>query len=136
MSIAHWDQRLLLGVPTLDDHHRRLFRIAHSIDLAIERRDSSDNILRLIRNLNDFSDRQFETEEYIMETDHYPLRVQHKEAHTKLTKLSYGIQKQFEDERNLLVLVLQLHSKIIIGMRKHILEEDVLLADFINAVSV
>jgi hemerythrin len=76
----------MLGVPQMDDDHKRILDLTHALFDVLVQRASEVVINSAVVELVNFTCAHFEREERCMIDQHYPEYAQHKDEHTKLTE--------------------------------------------------
>ena len=83
---AAWRDELALGIPAMDEDHRRILDLVQALFEALVRRADENVINNAVVELVNFTCAHFEREERSMVVHAYPDYEQHKAEHTKLTE--------------------------------------------------
>ena len=83
MAILTWNDQLKLGIPSVDEQHRRLVEILNQLDEAVAIGNEPRRIPELIDALIEYTQYHFEHEEQLMRDTHYDHRkyAEHKLEH-------------------------------------------------------
>jgi hemerythrin len=81
MDKIEWTASLSVGVTEIDEQHQRIFSIID--ELSKEREDAMDSasVLAILRQLVDYSDYHFRSEDDYMIENSYPLFLSHRKEH-------------------------------------------------------
>lgn len=86
--MIHWDKQYELGIPSIDDQHKRLVEIISSLSDVLsnaqEGDDIFDELVGIIESLTSYTVYHFKHEEQIFERLGYENTVAHQEEHKKL----------------------------------------------------
>lgn len=82
-SIVHWHDGFLVGVPAMDEQHRRLFELMNDVYRAF-RAEDVDQLDRSLQALVELARRHLRDEEALMEAAGYEELASHRECHRKL----------------------------------------------------
>ncbi|NLO89632.1 MAG: hemerythrin family protein [Clostridia bacterium] len=121
-----WREEFALGIPQLDEQHKKLFDIAGRIyellkdEYAI---DKYDGIVELIEELKDYTIYHFKTEEEYMESIGYKKFFTHKMEHEKFVDRITNVDLNQVDENHDAYL-LETLDFVVKWIEKHILEKD------------
>ncbi len=103
-----WDSSLDLGIPEIDEQHKRLFEIGNKINEIID--DKSEEIDQnklwgIVMELKEFTGYHFYTEEKMMDECKFQKRSEHKKKHEELINnlFSSKVLKQNNDPRMALI---------------------------------
>ncbi len=121
----------LIGVPEIDDEHKRLFELIGEVDTALKTdSDSISTAMALLNELKQYAVTHFAHEEAYMESIHDPeLERQQKEHQSFVDKVNSYRFSDITDEnaKELILELLEYLSKWLIG---HILGSDILIGQF------
>jgi len=81
-----WDDSFSLGIPILDDEHKKLLRLINNFLSSIHTKDEKSIIKSTFDSLLDYTHVHFTNEEAFMAEHKYPDLKEHKKEHIKLTK--------------------------------------------------
>jgi len=129
-----WDDKYIIGIPTIDRQHKRLVDIANEASeiLALpEHMDKYDDIISILNELKEYTAFHFTTEEEIMKKLHYPKLFSHKvEHHDFVAKINeVDLYKIDEDQDAHLLQIIHFITDWIVS---HILEKDSHIASYYN----
>ena len=85
-STLAWNDDLALGVPVMDDDHKRILELVQALFNVLLNRASESLVNDAVLELVNHTCAHFEREERAMVENHYPEYAQHKAEHTKLTE--------------------------------------------------
>lgn len=121
-----WKDEYGVGIPAIDEQHKKLFDIANAISELLNNSlllDKYDQIVSVLNELHDYTVEHFATEEAIMLKHKYRKFLSHKAIHNdfiqKITSVDLG---QIDNEQNLYLKdILNFVTEWLIS---HILQED------------
>jgi hemerythrin len=96
MSGYEWDNSYSVGIPTIDEQHRKLFAIIGRVHEAFAGRKEREALTTLLPELQKYTVYHFSAEEHLMRAYEYPGLAEHQAEH-----------KRFVDEMASRVLDLQ-----------------------------
>ena len=129
-----WKKELELGIPSIDEQHKKLLEIGNRInDLILDHREGNDNydeITDVIRELKDYTVYHFQNEQVLLEKYHYPDYDGHKKEHDDFIAYLNGIDiNEVEDDQ--IGFLKALLAKLIKWIFNHIISTDFLYRDFL-----
>ncbi len=80
-----WNSFYFVGVSVLDDQHKRLFDILDELDAQESEGQSKSPSAQPLKELLDYTQEHFSTEEAMMRKARYPAVARHRELHQDLT---------------------------------------------------
>jgi methyl-accepting chemotaxis protein len=96
-ELIKWDKKYHIGLPTIDNQHKRLVEIINELYYGFGTKDNSKLIKRIIKQLADYTEYHFgEEEKYFTQTD-YPDIKEHLSQHRKFVKKIKTFAKEVED---------------------------------------
>ena len=101
MSEFVWSQELSVGVPSMDNDHRKIINYMNALALAAERNAPLAELDAAFRRLTDFTRQHFSDEEKLMTSIAYDRIATHKAIHAKLLSELDGHYRQFHRARRL-----------------------------------
>lgn len=122
MGTIAWSPELSLGVPSLDDQHRRFIGLANEILLAVRAGKEPRHVGECFRRLREYTVYHFGDEEAFMRQVGYPELKAHAQEHEELKKLVRYHQEKLFRER-------LVREKDILEFLKKLLVEHVIGAD-------
>jgi hemerythrin len=121
-----WKHVYELGIPAIDEQHKKLFEIANEIDKLLNNEliiDKYDHIVAIVDELRDYTTEHFAAEEAYMLTNKYPKFLSHKVLHNefieKMGSIDFG---QIDNEQN--AYLKEILNFVIEWLVDHILKED------------
>ena len=97
MPFVEWDDRYLLKIDIIDQHHQHLFELLNKTYEDFRCNSSANNLGPVLHELLDYATYHFITEEKYMATHLYPGIADHKEEHRsfviKISKLHKAFLK-------------------------------------------
>jgi hemerythrin len=126
-----WTQRLAVGVETIDSQHRELFSRVNQLLLAMERRQSNDEVRRVVAFLTDYVATHFGEEERIMRKARYPDAGEHERIHRAFVQELTALLAQLELKGSDPVLAIQLNNVVGRWLVDHVSVKDRALGTFL-----
>jgi len=93
--LLEWNDSLKIGIPEVDNQHRELFRRINNLYESCRNGKSKEDLLRIIRFLDDYIIGHFLTEEGYMTTYKYPELPSHKRQHQEFIEEFSDLKKWF-----------------------------------------
>lgn len=123
MSIIQWTEELSVGVPRLDDHHRRLIELANQLGTAIAAGDTERTTGAVLGELIRYVYYHFGEEERLMEEAGYAELPAHRQHHKIMAEHVRGLEERFDRDPGA-VLTAELQSYLADWLLNHIRSED------------
>lgn len=134
-----WKKEFELGIPTIDNQHKRLLEIGNRIiDLLATHSEGDDNydeIIEVIENLKDYTVYHFKTEEDLLKKYNYSEFVQHKIEHDAFIGYIYSVDLHTVEE-NQGIFLEELLKKIVNWVFHHIIATDYMYKDFLISMGM
>jgi hemerythrin len=96
MALMTWDEKLSVGVPSMDAQHVVLIETLNELHSAMMKGDARNVTGPLLRNLLAYTRNHFSAEEAMLATSNYPQLAKHKELHRDLTRKVEEFTARFE----------------------------------------
>ncbi len=82
MPILNWTPEFSVGVNEFDEQHQQLMAIMNKLfTLYTEKKFSSTDVGPIFKELNDYADMHFSTEEHYFDVYNYPKKAEHTAMH-------------------------------------------------------
>jgi hemerythrin len=131
MKICAWSPEYTVGVAVLDEHHQELFEILNTLFTLMADGSEDKAILRVLRELIDYTHYHFEEEEKIMAQMFYPDLEKHKHSHQTLIKLMGEFYAEAQNGMAIFVAV-KVANVGLEWLKNHILKEDHLYYEYMK----
>jgi len=126
-----WDDSLSLGIPEIDEDHRRFISLIDDLNHAIMSRQEKPEIERALKFVVADAKDHFEHEEQLLYRYRYPEVSHHAELHAELTLQLRGVMDAFNSsERSYEWIENALRIKKLVV--EHLLDEDMKYRDFLQ----
>lgn len=130
MPVIQWEERLSVGLPQIDEHHRHLFMLLNKAYNAFGGPNASEELTQLLDELIDYAIYHFFFEEQAMAENNYPRLDQHRQAHDFFTSRVVALHEEHHTGKRPLTLdVLAFLQSWLIN---HIVETDGQFGRFIT----
>lgn len=96
-NFLEWSNEISIGVPVIDEQHRRLFIMVNTLYLASTSGENGKAIEDIFEELISDTVFHFKTEEEFFEKCGYPLRKEHVDEHDRLTEKALELQQGLTD---------------------------------------
>lgn len=123
MSIIQWTEELSVGVPRLDEHHRRLIDLTNQLGTAIAAHDAQTVTGTVLGELIRYVYYHFGEEERLMEAAGYADLASHRKHHKAMAEHVRGLEERFDRDPGAVVTA-DLHSFLADWLVNHIRSED------------
>ncbi|MBP2659872.1 MAG: hemerythrin-like metal-binding protein [Firmicutes bacterium] len=127
--MVKWEDKYSLGVESIDEQHKELFRIANRIYELLKNEmilDKYDHIMEIIDELKNYTVDHFKDEEEYMKSIGYKKFLSHKVAHTDfLDKMENIDVNKIDNGHN--EYLLSILDFVCVWLIEHILKEDKLI---------
>jgi hemerythrin len=127
--MVKWEDKYSLGVESIDEQHKELFRIANRIYELLKNEmilDKYDHIMEIIDELKNYTVDHFKDEEEYMKSIGYKKFLSHKVAHTDfLDKMENIDVNKIDNGHN--EYLLSILDFVCVWLIEHIMKEDKLI---------
>jgi hemerythrin len=96
MPIMEWNEKLSVGVASLDADHKKLVALVNELYDAIQSGKGGDALGRILDGLISYTVHHFRNEEQFFASTGYPASAAHKQEHEALTKQVLVVQQKFK----------------------------------------
>jgi hemerythrin len=132
MNKIEWDNSLTTGIKSIDYEHKMLIERLNAVIEAIEKNQGEGTIAKTLDFLLDYTNFHFSNEEKFIIGHGYPgielQQKQHKEFKEFVNQLILDFQQDGADKD----IAIQIHDYLFVWLRKHIMEVDHQLAQFVT----
>ena len=130
MAIITWNDEFSVGIQLIDDQHKRLIEIINELHDAMGKGEGAKAQAHILAELVDYTAAHFKEEEKLFDLYDYPEKFAHKAVHDKLTQQVIDFQKDYENGKTIISLVLMNFLKN--WLMDHILNVDKRYTEFLN----
>ena len=95
MPLMAWNDRLSVGIASIDKEHQKLVGLLNDFYDAVQSGHGKDSLAKLLAALIDYTKVHFANEEKLFAKTAYPEAASHKKAHDDLTQQVLEIQKKY-----------------------------------------
>jgi|JFJP01.1.fsa_nt_gi hemerythrin-like metal-binding protein len=124
MKICEWIPEYTVGIHVLDEHHQELFEILNTLFSLMADGSEDKPILRVLRELMDYTHYHFEEEEKMMVKMSYPDLDAHRKSHQKLIQLMKDYYAEASQEGMAIFVAVKVANVGLEWLKNHILKED------------
>jgi len=100
VSLMEWNEKLFLGIPTIDKEHERLVSMINELYNGFVSGTAKDTVGVVLDELIDYTANHFKHEERFFAQTNYPETPQHKIEHENLVKKVLEIQAKFKSSKD------------------------------------
>lgn len=134
MNTLEWTTALSVGVEEIDDQHQRLISIINRLIEARDGAPGSEDMFAILKDLVDYSDYHFRTEDDYMMENQYPLFLSHRKEHLAYIKKMGVLVSSLENKDP--NLPEEMLAYLIKWWRDHITQSDLRYARYIKAQKI
>ena len=95
MSLMAWNDRLSVGIASIDKEHQELVSLLNGFYDAMQAGHGKESLAGVLAGLIDYTKMHFAHEEQLFAKTSYPDAAAHKKAHDELTHQVLEIQKKY-----------------------------------------
>jgi hemerythrin len=99
-KLVEWTKEFSVGVPEIDEQHKKLFEIINSFFDGLKSGHSQKSMVTAFDEVVSYTKYHFEAEERYMDESQYADRQNHKRVHKQLILRIEEFQKDFEHQKN------------------------------------
>jgi len=100
MSLMAWNDRLSVGIASIDKQHQKLVGLLNDFYDAVQAGHGKEALAGLLASLIDYTKLHFAHEEQLFAKTNYPDAAAHKKAHDDLTRQVLEIQQKYAKGAN------------------------------------
>jgi len=127
-----WDEKMLIGVPEIDEQHRNLVNALNELLAACENGNGQDSILKTFIFIVGYTKVHFADEEELQVKYDYPYLDEHRELHKDFTATVTALLEDFEQDRSTHALIAKTSEMLTDWVVNHICIEDKKIGDHIQ----
>ncbi len=129
MSLHHWDERLTVGVPEVDEQHRRILYLANALHGAAREDEKGEFLGTAIFEMGAYVNEHFDDEERVMREIDYPAYEEHVQLHREMRSKMRELEHRF---RGGTVRATEIHQLVVSWLIQHIEGADRKIADHLR----
>ena len=122
MEYIRWKEDLTVGINSIDDQHKELFRLINAFYNSIINKSNKEGVSQVIKDLEDYIIVHFNAEETLMRASNYTGYASHKAEHEKFIETVANYRKRHDEGR--LLLSLEVTNFIKNWITDHIMKTD------------
>jgi len=127
-----WEEKWIVGIDKIDKQHQELFSRIDQLIIAMKSGKGKDEVISTLNFLEEYVIKHFNDEEEIQKKNNYPkYEIQHSE-HEEFKSGLNELRRVFETTGVSAIFVINVQQKISNWWKKHILEQDKNLGDFLR----
>ncbi len=126
-----WDEKLAVGVRSIDEQHQELFRRVNALLAALGKGTGRQAVGELLEFLRRYTVQHFGMEEELMGRRRYPEFAAHKAQHDQFVKTFAALRAEFEASGPSMSFTLTVNSLVCAWLRQHIATTDKALGRFV-----
>lgn len=135
MSFIAWNDRLLVGVPAIDQDHRQLIGMLNELYDGIARGDGHAIVGDILNRLEQYTNQHFQREEALFAPTAYPRTEAHRKEHARMRAQVARLRSSWQED------ALGAPSLVLVTILKdwlfdHILGSDQQIVPYLRASSV
>ena len=123
MTFIAWNDRLIIGVPVIDQDHKRLIGMLNELYDAIARGDGQSLVGDLLTRLEFYTQDHFQREEALFAPTPYPHAAKHRRQHAWMQSKIAAMQASWRKDS------LRAPSLELVGLLKDWLFDHILVSD-------
>ena len=134
MSAFEWNDRLSVGVKSIDDQHKELVRMVNQLAEAMAKGQGKDVLGKIFDGLVKYTVSHFAHEEKLMSDHAYPAAMTHKKHHADLKAQAMALQDRAKS--GALIVTMETLHFLKDWLLHHIQETDKSFGAFLNSKGV
>ncbi len=122
MAFFEWNDDLSVKIKEIDDQHKKLISVLNSFYDGLDNKSSSEYLLKILEELEDYTNYHFNAEEQSMEKCDYENSDEHKALHKTFVDKVADIKGRLTSGK--LITVLEITTFLKDWLKDHIMVED------------
>lgn len=135
MPFINWSNDLSIGVVQIDGQHQKLVGMVNRLHDAMKNRTGSQEVVKVLSELVEYTKYHFETEEKLMQQHGYTSFPSHRKEHVDLTKQVSDLAVKV-GENNSSIITIETMNFLRDWLKNHILGTDMKLGDFLQSKGI
>ena len=131
-----WDDGLTVGVPWIDNQHKKLLERVNALLNSIIHDDNYDEVGKSVKFLENYVKAHFGTEEGLMQKQYYPGYDVQKRQHELFIKKIHDFSEMHEKSGSSKELAMQVARELWRWFKGHILKKDQEYGDFLRTKGI
>lgn len=131
--MGYWKDTLLIGVPAIDEQHKKLVAAIDELMDACSKGQGRDAVGKTLKHVIDYTKTHFVDEEKIQSQSGYPGYHAHKQIHTKFAASIVGLKNDFEQNGPSIALTAKINKTLVEWLVNHITTEDKKIGEYIKS---
>ena len=127
-----WDEKMLIGIPVIDDQHRNLVNALNELIVACSNNHGQDSIKKTLLFVVDYIKVHFADEEKIQIEYDYPYLNDHRKLHNDFISTIATVIKDYERDHLANELIANTNMILINWITEHIYTEDKKIGDYVH----
>jgi hemerythrin-like metal-binding protein len=103
MVFFDWDEKLSVGVPSIDTQHKKLVELINTLFEAMHDKKTTQIVGSLVRELSDYTRYHFSEEERLMEKASFSGLLLHKKEHANFIAKVQDVQQKIDKGQSNLI---------------------------------
>lgn len=136
MRKIEWDESLSIGVPLIDEQHKKWIKLLSDVTAAIDAIQGPQRVAEALDFLLDYTDTHFATEEQAMTDHQYQELVVHRAKHEELKDTLADLEDEFKEDGATHILAESLNTFMANWLVGHIKEVDLKFGAFLREKGV
>lgn len=132
MAYIDWNENYQLGIPEIDEQHKRWVAMINEFYDRVSNSDPQENLRKLLSGAIDYARFHFGTEEAFMQRIGYAGLAAHREQHAAVAKRLSEFQEKADSGR--VILSISVTGEMKAWLNDHILSEDRRYAEFYKSI--
>ncbi len=132
--VLEWTDELSVGIPEVDEDHKRFIKLVNGLNQAILDRQGLAEIRKCMQLLLDDAEQHFAHEERLFKQWNYPDSDEHAEKHAQVTEELHAIKDEF-NLKNTEYKWIAAGLKIKEALIEHLMNEDMKYRDYYRSMS-
>jgi hemerythrin len=130
MAFVDWNDKLSVGVASIDDQHRQLVALINQLHDAMREGKGKAMLVQVSKDLLAYTKSHFNHEETLLRTHGYPELPSHRAVHDKFTEQVFDVHKRLEGKES--VLTMDVMAFLRTWLTDHIMKTDQQYAAFLK----
>ena len=132
MAHLEWNENYSVRIKAMDDFQKKLIGIIDELNNGVKSDCADEALHKIFSELPVYTKYHFTEEEDLMSQYDYPELSSHKEEHDKLIETLQDLQKQFDERKSDLMIILKMQNFLRRGLINHIIGLDKKYKSYLN----
>jgi hemerythrin len=97
MALVEWNEKSSVGVPSIDEQHKKLVAMLNELQNSMQAKQDHDALAKVLDGLINYAVSHLRYEEELLGKAGYPSASKHKKEHARLIKQVFEVRAKYKE---------------------------------------